>query len=129
MNRLLCLTLSLVALAATSAGAAASIQSGWPLLAFAREAGCELQIVGNGKFLELRGSGFVPGESLSFSLTNGDIKPLAWQAFADGSGRWTKLYIPFRFGQPGGTVNVALSASRCTMTAGVPWQRLVRVID
>ncbi|HCF24577.1 MULTISPECIES: hypothetical protein [unclassified Novosphingobium] len=128
MNRLRML-LVLAALTCSGGSAMASIQSGWPLLAFAREAGCELQIVGNGKFLELRGSGFVPGESLSFSLTNGDIKPLARQAFADGSGRWTKLYIPFRFGQPGGTVNVALSASRCTMTAGVPWQRLVRVID
>jgi hypothetical protein len=129
MNRLLRLTLPLLTLAATSAGAAASIQSGWPLLAFDRESGCELQVVGNGKFLELRGSGFVPGESLSFSLSNGDMKPIAWQVFADGGGRWTKLYIPFRFGQPGGTVSVALSASRCTMTAAVPWQRSVRVID
>ncbi len=128
MNRL-CLIFSLLVMACTGVSASASIQSGWPLLGFAREQGCELQVSGNGRFLELRGSGFVPGEALGFSLTNGDMKPIVGQAFADRAGRWSKLYLPFRFGQQGGTVSVALSASRCSMTTSVPWQRAVRVID
>ena len=123
------LILAIAALTSSGGSAMASIQSGWPMLAFDRKAGCELQVAGNGKFLELRGSGFVPGEALSFSLANGSMKPLSAQVYADRNGRWTKLYLPFRFGEQGGTVSVALSASRCALVTSVPWQRSVRVID
>lgn len=119
----------ILACTAPALPAAAAIQSAWPLLGFARDNGCELELTGNGKFIELRAAGFVPGESLDFSLTNGDMKPVRWTVFAGASGTWSKLYIPFRFGEPGGIVAVSLDSSRCSLTTSAPWQRGVVVHD
>ncbi len=121
--------LTIASLTGLAASAQASIQSRWPLLAFAQEAGCELEIVGNGRFFEVRASGLIPGEGLRFTLTNGDMQPVKLRAFANGNGQWQQLYVPFRFGQTGGAVTASLNASRCTMAASVPWSRSVRVID
>lgn len=129
MNRPLRFAVTSIALIAVTARASATIQSGWPLLAFEQQAGCELQIAGNGKFMEIRASGLIPGEGLRVTLTNGDMKPVAIRAYANGTGQWQQLYVPFRFGQQGGTVSASLNASRCAMTASVPWTRSVRVID
>ena len=129
MNRPLRFAIPAFALFAITASASASIQSGWPLLAFEQQAGCELQIAGNGKFIEVRATGLIPGEGLRVTLTNGDMKPVTIRAYANGKGQWQQLYIPFRFGQQGGVVGASLSASRCAMTASVPWSRGVRVID
>jgi hypothetical protein len=129
MNRPHRLIIAALALTSLAASAQASIQSRWPLLAFAQEAGCELEIGGNGKFIEVRASGLIPGEGLRFTLANGDMQPVNLRAFANGKGQWQQLYIPFRFGQTGGTVTASLNASRCTMAASVPWSRGIRVID
>ena len=122
---------TLLAIALLSAGtglSAAAITDAWPLMAFAREADCELTLHGNGRFVELRASGLIPGESLDFRLTNGTMKPLAARVYADGRGEWRKLYVPFRFGQDGGTVAVTLAGSRCRLSASLPWSRGVRTI-
>jgi hypothetical protein len=129
MTRALRSALALLVLAASSAPVSASIRSSWPVMALSRDQGCELELAGNGKFMELRGRGFVPGEALAFTLGSGAMKPIHWQVYADGSGRWTKLYIPFRFDAPGGMVSVWLESSRCTLVASAPWLRTVRVID
>lgn len=129
MNRAVRKALTLAALIGISATAQATIQSGWPLLAFAQEQGCEMEIAGNGRFLEIRALGLIPGESVRITVTNGDMTPIVRQLFANGSGNSKLLYIPFRFGQPGGTVGARIEASRCTMTASAPWTRTVRVID
>lgn len=119
---------ALTLLAASGSGASAGIVSTWPLLAFDRQTDCELQIAGNGRFLELRAAGLVPGEALHLDIANSDMTPIAADVYADRHGGWSKLYIPFRFGADGGTVQVRLDASRCTLSASVPWQREVRTI-
>lgn len=129
MNRAVCKALTLAALIGFSATAQATIQNSWPLLAFAQEQGCEMEIAGNGRFLEIRALGLIPGEAIRITVTNGDMKPVTRDVFANGSGSSKLLYIPFRFGQPGGTVGARVEASRCTMAASVPWTRAVRVID
>ena len=60
MHRTARTVLSLAALLGFSATAQAAIQNGWPLLAFAQEQGCELEIAGNGRFLEIRAMGLIP---------------------------------------------------------------------
>ncbi len=127
MTRTLLIALAALSLGGTSVSA--EITDRWPLLAFDRPPDCELQLVSSGKIIEIRASGLIPGESLRFTLTNGDMKPIDWQVYADGSGRWKKLYIPFRFGHDGGTVTAGIAASRCTLSASAPWTRGVRTID
>jgi len=122
-------TLAAFAALASASLASAGITDRWPLLAFDTEADCELRIAGNGRFLEVEANGLIPGEALRMTLTNGTMKPLVLGAFANGRGEWSKLYIPFRFGEPGGTVGVSLSASRCTLDASAPWRREVRTIS
>ena len=112
-----------------SSAASATLAERFPLLAFDRVAGCELQLAGNGRIVEIRASGMIPGEALAFTLTNGDMKPIEWQVFADGAGRWQKTYLPFRFGRDGGTVQASISAARCSLSASLPWIRGVRTID
>ncbi|MBN8501628.1 MAG: hypothetical protein J0M19_10810 [Sphingomonadales bacterium] len=122
--------IALIAVVACTAGSAsATIQSGWPLLAFDRSSGCELEIAGNGRFIEIRASGLIPGEALQFTLRNGDMKPIAWQVYAAPSGAWRHVYIPFRFNRDGGTVAVHIAASRCSLMASVPWSRQFRTIE
>ncbi len=112
-----------------SSAASASLSDRWPLLAFDRVAGCELQLSGNGRIVEIRASGLIPGEALGFTLTNGDMTPISWQVYADGSGRWQKFYLPFRFNRDGGTVQASITAARCSLSAALPWTRGVRTIS
>ncbi|MFM5953013.1 MAG: hypothetical protein ACKOPE_01735 [Novosphingobium sp.] len=123
------ITLAAAALLGGIGPASAAKVDSWPLLAFDRAADCELKVVGDGKFLEFRAAGLIPGEATHFTLSNGDMKPLDWKVYADGAGRWSQIYIPFRFNRDGGTVVAGLGASRCTLSASVPWSRGVRVID
>jgi hypothetical protein len=117
------------AIALGSNSASATLPDRFPLLAFDRAAGCELELDGNGRIVEIRASGMIPGEALAFTLTNGDMKPIEWQVYADGSGRWQKIYLPFRFNRDGGTVQASISAARCSLSASLPWTRGVRTID
>lgn len=117
------------ALALTGSAASATMAERWPLLAFDRTADCELQLAGNGKIIEIRASGLIPGEALAFTLTNGDMRPIRWQVYADGAGRWQQTYLPFRFNRDGGTVRASITAARCTLGASLPWTRGVRTID
>ena len=121
--------LAAAALALASSAASATLAERFPLLAFDRAAGCELQLAGNGRVVEIRASGMIAGEALAFTLTNGDMPPIEWQVFADGAGRWQKLYLPFRFGRDGGTMRASISAARCSLSATLPWTRDVRTID
>lgn len=120
--------LAALALTISAVPAQAGITASWPLLAFDTGAGCELRINGNGRFIEIGTSGMIPGEALRLTLSNGKMKPIAYIAYANGKGQWSKLYIPFRFGQEGGTIAVRIAASRCTLDASVPWTRGVRTI-
>ena len=105
-----------------------TLDRSWPRLAATRHNGCTLAITGNGRFLSLQASGLIPGEPLELILRNGDMPPLRARPFADPHGRWTRLYIPFRFNRPGGLVRVVLHAARCRLDAAVRWRPAVRVI-
>jgi hypothetical protein len=122
------LLVAIAAIVLGSSAASATLADRFPLLAFDRTAGCELELAGNGRIVEIRASGMIPGEALAFTLTNGDMQPIVWQVFADGSGRWQKLYLPFRFNREGGTVQASITAARCSLSASLPWTRGVRTI-
>ena len=59
-----------------------------------RSGGCELSIASAGKAMLLRASGLIPGETYRFTLTNGDMKPVAFSAYADSQGGLIQYYIP-----------------------------------
>jgi hypothetical protein len=120
------LFLTVAALTLGASAVSASLANQFPLLAFDRTADCELQLAGNGKIIEIRASGMIPGEALAFTLTNGDMRPIRWQVYADGAGRWQQVYLPFRFGRDGGTVRARVTAARCSLDASLPWTRGVR---
>lgn len=120
--------LVLLLAAAPGAPALAGMADQWPLIDRDRARQCELQLAGNGRFLEIRAYGLVPGEALRLTLTNGDMSPIDWQVFANRSGAWSHLYIPFRFNRDGGTVRASLSASQCALSVSAPWTRGARTI-
>jgi hypothetical protein len=64
-----------------------------------------------------------PGEQANFTLSNGDMWPIERSVNADGEGVWTDYYIPFRWGEAGGTVNAALSSESCDVALSFDWTR------
>lgn len=106
----------------------ASVGDRWPMLAFASDRSCELAITSSGRTMQISASGLIPGETLGFLLSNGDMKPIALTLRAGGDGRLQRYYFPFRLNSDGGTVKVRIEAARCTMTASAPWTRNVTVI-
>lgn len=130
-----------IALLAASLPATAApstqLADSWPQLAYASDGACELEIAGNGKFMQIRAAGLGPGEALRFGLTNAAMKPIDRQVRADPVGRWQQIYIPFLWNgaygpgedrQSGGIVAVTLESIQCRVTATAPWQRAIRVI-
>lgn len=98
------------------------------LLDLDRSGGCELSIASAGKAMLLRASGLIPGETYRFTLTNGDMKPVAFSAYADSQGGLIQYYVPFRFNRDGGTVRVSVAAARCSLAAQADWDRGVATI-
>ena len=93
-----------------------------------RSGGCELSIASAGKAMLLRASGLIPGETYRFTLTNGDMKPVAFSAYADSQGGLIQYYIPFRLNRDGDTVRVNIAAARCSLAAQADWNRGVATI-
>ena len=116
-------SLVFAALAAATSAPAATIGDSWPLLAANRAGDCALTIASAGHAMQLRARGLIPGEAVRFVLTNGDMKPLAYTAFADTDGELMRYYLPFRFGRDGGTVQVNIAAARCTLNSAAQWSR------
>ena len=115
--------LAFAALATSTNAPAASIGDSWPLIAAGRAGDCALTIASAGRTMQLRASGLIPGEAVRFVLTNGDMKPIAYTAFADPDGGLLRYYLPFRFGRAGGTVQVSIAAARCTLAGAAQWNR------
>lgn len=137
MNRLTLMAIASALSIATVAQARPRIAQDWPLVAFDRQGSCELTINSNGKFLWIEASGLIPGTRASFTLSNGRMKPIAWNVLADNSGSWSTPYIPMLWGQDygnkrpeqtGGTVAARIDAPGCELAASAPWKREVRVI-
>lgn len=116
-------TLGMV-LALTAAGpAAAMIDSGWPILAQASDADCELTVTGNGRFMLIAAEGLGAGQPAHYRLENGAMKPIDWSVRADASGRFARYYVPFRWGEQGGVVQVEVASASCRLSASFPWRR------
>lgn len=116
-------TFACTVFAAPTTAAGASIGDSWPLLVANRAGDCALTIASAGHAMQLRASGLIPGEALRFVLTNGDMKPIAYTAYADNNGGLMRYYLPFRFGRAGGTVQVSIAAARCTLSSAAAWNR------
>ncbi len=115
-------------LAAPASADRAIIGDSWPLLGLDQDGGCDLTIASAGRAMQLRASGLIPGEAYRFVLTNGDMKPVAFTAYADNRGGLLQYYLPFRFNRDGGTVRVRIAAARCTLSAAADWDREVLTI-
>ena len=115
--------LACAALAVSTSAPATTIGDSWPILAANRAGDCALTIASAGHAMRLRASGLIPGEAVRFVLTNGDMKPLAYTAFAGPDGGLMRYYLPFRFGRDGGTVQVSIAAARCTVSSAAQWSR------
>ena len=124
----LAVTIACAASAASGGVQAASIGDSWPLLAASRAGDCALTIASGGHAMQLRASGLIPGEAVRFVLTNGDMKPIAYTAYADNNGGLMRYYLPFRFSRDGGTVQVSIAAARCTVTSAAAWNRELATI-
>lgn len=111
-------------LAGPSAAADPIVESrGWPAVANAKAAGCEAEVRGNGKIFWIAGAGLRPGEVVDFYLTNADIRPLRYRIVADSNGSWSKYYMPFLWGRPGGRVSVELASPSCDLSLAFGWVR------
>lgn len=137
MGRITVLAALPIALAAAAPPPRHQITDDWPSLASSEDGECALEIIGNGKFMQLRASGLEPGAAAHLHITNTAMKPIDWQVRADAKGRWSQLYIPFlwsggdgtvRNRPRGGSVAVTLAAATCTMSASAPWRSEIRVI-
>lgn len=137
MHRPMLAVLAAALVAAGPAQARPPIAAKWPLLAFDRQGSCELTINSNGKFMWIEVNGLIPGTRASFALSNGRMKPIAWNVLADSSGSWSTPYVPKAWGEDGspagsaasqGAVAVQIEAAGCELAASAPWKREVRVI-
>lgn len=119
---------ALLALVVSSSGTAGAVEHivdkrGWERVAQARQGDCRAEVRGNGKFYRIAGSGFQPGEVVSFHLENEDIKPIEYRILADRGGAWEKFYLPFLWGRAGGTVSVSLASASCRLQLSFDWSR------
>ena len=116
-------TLSLIAILALAAPAAAQVDGGWPVLTEASDADCALTITGNGRYVRIAAEGLGEGSAARYQLRNGDMTPIDWSVRADATGRFARYYIPFRWGRRGGTVQVEVTSETCRLSASFPWER------
>ncbi|MEA3263431.1 MAG: hypothetical protein U9R07_08095 [Pseudomonadota bacterium] len=116
-------TLPLLAALLVAGPAAAMADSDWPVLAEASDADCALTITGNGRFVLIAAEGLGEGSPARYQLRNGDMKPIDWSVRADAAGRFARYYVPFRWGQRGGTVQVEVISDSCRLSASFPWER------
>ena len=120
--------LLLAALAAPAPAAQAEVGDRWPLLAFAKDADCQLSITSSGRALQITAAGLIPGEAVRLGINNGDMVPIRLTVRASNDGMLTRYYFPFRLNQPGGQVDVSIAAARCSVAASAPWTRNLAVI-
>ncbi|MGB7655810.1 MAG: hypothetical protein WBL74_10055 [Novosphingobium sp.] len=115
-------------LAALSAAARAEVGDRWPLLAFASDDDCQLAITSSGRAMQIRAAGLIPGETLRFTIANGDMKPIQQSLRASDNGALVRYYLPFRLNRDGGLVDVTVAGARCTLDASAPWTRNLATI-
>ncbi|MEQ1499299.1 MAG: hypothetical protein ABL914_11620 [Novosphingobium sp.] len=117
-----------IALTALTSAAAAEVGDRWPLLAFASDDACDLAMTSSGRAMQIRARGLIPGETLRFTLTNGDMRPIQLALRAGNDGTLLRYYFPFRLNHDGGVVAVELEAARCSLRVSGPWTRNLQTI-
>ncbi|MDE2437583.1 MAG: hypothetical protein KGM49_15120 [Sphingomonadales bacterium] len=121
--------LCLLVMAAGTSGAAAQSEIAGPLVAFAEDGACRLEVHGNGKIFLIAATGMDAGESGRYLVANGNMMPIDWNVTASADGRFARYYMPFRFGRQGDTVTVSFATGRCHVSTTFGWRRGIRVID
>lgn len=114
---------ALLTLLAVAGPVSAAIDADWAEVATASDGQCTLTVTGNGQAYRIAVSGLEPGAAGRYFLTNGNMKPIDWTIRADGNGTFARYYMPFRWGERGGTVGVAVDADDCSVSASFPWRR------
>ena len=122
MNRYQTIAAALL-LGMLSASVHAEVGDRWPLLAFASDDDCQLAISSSGRAMQIRAAGLIPGETLRFTIINGDMKPIRLSLRASNNGALLRYYLPFRLNRDGGMVDVTVAGARCTLGASAPWTR------
>jgi hypothetical protein len=129
------LTLAL-GLGATPA-AAGMIWDSWPVLDADSDGDCQLEILGNGKFMLIRAQGLGPAEQGRFEVTNPQMKPVDWRVISDTKGVFVRAFLPnlwnrgdgtIRDRQNSGVVTASVTMNHCSVTASAPWKTGIRVI-
>ena len=115
-------------LCALTASARAEVGDRWPLLAFASDDECQLAISSSGRAMQIRAAGLIPGETVRFTIINGDMKPIRQSLRAGDNGALLRYYLPFRLNRDGGMVDVSIDGARCTLGASAPWTRNLSTI-
>lgn len=126
--RLLALLALLAAPGSLLAAPAGAAEGDWPVLAFAQDRDCRLEVTGNGQIFLIAASGLGDGAHGRYSVTNGDMQPIDWTITATPGGRIARYYKPFRWHREGGQVSVTVETARCRVSASFPWKRGIRVI-
>jgi hypothetical protein len=114
------------------------IWESWPVLAESRDGDCELEILGNEKFMLLRATGLGSAETGRFQVSNPRMVPVDWRMVSDSKGVFVRAYLPnlwwprddltVRDYQSSGSVTVNISTRSCNLTASAPWKQEIRVI-
>jgi hypothetical protein len=100
------------------------VERGWAIVAETGDSeDCRAWALSNGKIMRFSAAGLAPGEEVSFHLENDDMRPLDYRLVADGSGTWSKFYVPFRWDRAGGLVTVSMDSASCSLTLSLPWTR------
>lgn len=115
-------------LAAQTPAAGAEVGDRWPLLAFASDDDCQLAISSSGRAMQIRAFGLIPGETLRFTILNGDMKPIRQALRASDNGALIRYYLPFRLNRDDGLVDVTVEGARCRLGASAPWTRNLATI-
>ena len=125
-----------IALPATPAPARA-IWDSWPVLDAGSDGDCQLEILGNGKFMLIRAQGLGPAVEGRFQVTNPQMKPVDWRVISDTKGVFVRAFLPnlwnrgdgtIRDRQNSGVVTASVTMRHCSVTASAPWQTGIRVI-
>ncbi|MGD9665198.1 MAG: hypothetical protein AB7U34_08360 [Novosphingobium sp.] len=99
------------------------LDRGWSRVAHDVSGSCEAEVGSNGQFYIIAIYGMAPYEQGRYFLTNGDMKPIDWRVKANGDGAFSRYYIPFRWSQRGGSVNVDFTSESCNIALAFDWAR------
>lgn len=125
MRMRIALVLAATALAALAGPATAldEVSRGWTQVDYTENGACRAEVRSNGQVYRIAGQGVRPGEQVHLSLHNADLRPVERSIVANDQGRWRDFYMPFVWHRDGGTVDVALASTSCSLNLSFDWAR------